>query len=43
MKANRVREWLQALSCVHQHESSRVRVEPEGFGIGNEGEKGQRE
>ena len=24
------------LSCVCQHESTRVRVEPEGFGIGNE-------
>ena len=41
-KADRVREWLQALSCVRQHKSSRVRVEPEGFGIGNEDEKGQR-
>ena len=24
------------LSCVCQHKSTRVRVEPEGFGIGNE-------
>ena len=36
MKADRVREWLRVLSCVHQHESTRVRVEPEGFGIRNE-------
>ena len=36
MKADRFREWLRALSCVRQHESTRVRVEPEGFGIGNE-------
>ena len=43
MKADWVREWLQALSCVRQHESTRVREEPEGFGIGNEVEKGQRE
>ena len=42
-KADRVQEWLQALSCVRQHESTRVRVEPEGFGIRNEVEKGQRE
>ena len=36
MKADQFREWLRALSCVRQHESMRVRVEPEGFGIGNE-------
>ena len=43
MKADRVREWLRALSCIRQHESTRVREEPEGFGIRNEVEKGQRE
>ena len=42
-KADRVREWLRTLSCVRQHESTRVRVEPEGFGIGNEDDRGQRE
>ena len=43
VKANRFWEWLWALSCVHQHESMRIRVEPEGFGIGNKNEKGQRD
>ena len=28
------------LSCVRQHESMRVREEPEGSGIGNEGQEG---
>ena len=42
-KADQVREWLRALSCVRQHESMKVRVEPKGFGIGNENEKGQRD
>ena len=36
MKANCFREWLRALSCVHQHELTRVRVEPKGFRFGNE-------
>ena len=35
-KADCFREWLRALSCVCQHESTTVRVEPEGFGFGNE-------
>ena len=43
MKADRFQEWLWALSCVRQHESTRVRVEPKGFGIRNENEKGQRD
>ena len=43
VKADRLWEWLQALSCVYQHELMRVRVEPEGFRIGNENEKGQRD
>ena len=43
VKADRVWEWLRALSCVRQHESTKVRVEPEGFGVRNGGKKGQRD
>ena len=43
MKADQVWEWLRVLSCVHQHKSTKVRVEPEGFGVGNGNEKGQRD
>ena len=42
-RADRFREWLRALSCVCQHESTKVGVEPKGFGIGNENKKGQRD
>ena len=41
MKADRFWGWLRVLSCVCQHESTKVRIEPEGFRIGEE--KGQRD